>query len=42
LLIVAECASERESIKRSLTLLDKLPIVGTVLNRSRERLEGYY
>jgi protein-tyrosine kinase len=42
LLIVAECASEREGIKRTLTLLEKLPIVGTVLNRSRERLDGYY
>jgi protein-tyrosine kinase len=42
LLLVAECASEREGVKRSLMLLDKLAIVGTVLNRSRERVNAYY
>ena len=42
LLVVAECVSGREAIKRSLALLDKLPIVGTVLNRSRERIDAYY
>jgi len=42
LLVVAECVSGREGIKRSLALLDKLPIVGTVLNRSRERIDAYY
>lgn len=42
LLVVAECVTDRDGIRRSLTLLDKLPVVGTVLNRSRERVEGYY
>jgi protein-tyrosine kinase len=42
LLVVAECATERDGIKRSLTLLEKLPIVGSVLNRSRERVDAYY
>jgi protein-tyrosine kinase len=42
MLVVAEYVSGREGVKRSLTLLDKLPIVGTVLNRSRERVETYY
>lgn len=42
LLVVAECRSEREGVKRSLALLEKLPIVGTVLNRSRERIDAYY
>jgi Mrp family chromosome partitioning ATPase len=42
LLVVAECRSEREGVKRSLALLEKLPIVGTVLNRSLERIDTYY
>jgi protein-tyrosine kinase len=41
LLVVAECRSDREGIKRSLALLDRLPIVGTVLNRSLERVAYY-
>jgi protein-tyrosine kinase len=42
LLVVAECGSSREGVKRSLALLEKLPIVGTVLNRSRDRIDAYY
>jgi capsular exopolysaccharide synthesis family protein len=42
LLVVAEGGSAREGITRSIRLLDKLPIVGTVLNRSRERIDAYY
>jgi Mrp family chromosome partitioning ATPase len=42
LLVVAECRSDREGVKRSLALLEKLPIVGTVLNRSRDRIDAYY
>lgn len=42
LLVVAECVSDREGIRRSLTLLNKMPVVGTVLNRSSEQVEGYY
>jgi|HubBroStandDraft_4_1064222.scaffolds.fasta_scaffold58030_2 protein-tyrosine kinase len=42
LLVVAECGTERDGIKRSLTLLEKLTIVGSVLNRSRERADAYY
>jgi Mrp family chromosome partitioning ATPase len=35
LFVVAEGRSEREAITRSLALLEKLPIIGTVLNRSQ-------
>jgi Mrp family chromosome partitioning ATPase len=42
LLVVAEGSTAREGVTRSLALLDKLPIVGTVLNRSRESVGGYY
>lgn len=36
LLVVSEGHTSRESIQRSLALLDRLTIVGTVLNQSRE------
>ncbi|HTW74434.1 MAG TPA: CpsD/CapB family tyrosine-protein kinase [Steroidobacteraceae bacterium] len=42
LLVVSEGRTAREGVTRSLTLLYKLPIVGTVLNRSQERLGSYY
>lgn len=42
LFVVAEGGTAREGITRSLGLLDNLPIVGTVLNRSRERIGSYY
>jgi protein-tyrosine kinase len=42
LFVVAEGRSAREGVTRSLVLLDKLPIIGTVLNRSRESVGAYY
>lgn len=42
LFVVAEGRSAREGVTRSLVLLDKLPIIGTVLNRSCESLGAYY
>jgi Mrp family chromosome partitioning ATPase len=42
LLVVTEGRTAREGVTYSLTILNKLPIVGTVLNRSSERSGGYY
>jgi Mrp family chromosome partitioning ATPase len=42
LFVVAEGKTSREGVTRSISLLNRLPIVGTVLNRSRESVGGYY
>ncbi len=42
LLVVAEGMTERQDLTRTLMLLDKLPIIGTVLNQSRESVGAYY
>jgi protein-tyrosine kinase len=42
LFVVAEGKTSREGVTRSISLLSRLPIVGTVLNRSRESVGGYY
>ena len=42
LFVIAEGRTEREEISRSLTLLQELPIVGTVLNGSREPQRSGY
>lgn len=42
LFVVSERKTERAGLTRSLLLLDNLPIIGTVLNRSSERLGTYY
>ncbi len=42
LFVVSESKTQRHALMRSLTLLDKLPIIGTVLNASQERWDGYY
>lgn len=42
LLVVTEGRTAREGVTYSLNILNKLPIVGTVLNRSNERSAGYY
>jgi hypothetical protein len=42
LFVVAEGKTERQGLTRSLLLLDRLPIIGTVLNGSREPLATYY
>jgi protein-tyrosine kinase len=42
LFVVAECKTERQGLERALRLLDALPVIGTVLNRSRERVGTYY
>jgi protein-tyrosine kinase len=42
LFVVAEGRTSREGVIRSISLLNRLPIVGTVLNRSRESVGGYY
>jgi Mrp family chromosome partitioning ATPase len=42
LFVVSERKTERAGLTRSLLLLDNLPIIGTVLNRSSERLGAYY
>ena len=42
LFVVAESKTEREQLARGLMLLDKLPIIGTVLNLSKESIGSYY
>jgi protein-tyrosine kinase len=42
LFVVAERKTERRGLTRSLLLLDKLPIIGTVLNQSQEGVGSYY
>jgi capsular exopolysaccharide synthesis family protein len=42
LFVVSEGRTAREGVARSIALLHKLPIVGTVLNRSQESLVAYY
>lgn len=42
LLVVSEGRTAREGVTRSIALLHKLPIVGTVLNRSQESAGAYY
>jgi Mrp family chromosome partitioning ATPase len=42
LVVVAEGRTRREDLTRTLELLREVPIVGTVLNASRERSESYY
>lgn len=42
LFVVSEGKTAREGVIRSISLLRSLPIVGTVLNRSRDRPENYY
>lgn len=42
LFVVAEGKTARQGLTRSLLLLDRLPIIGTVLNGSRESLDTYY
>jgi Mrp family chromosome partitioning ATPase len=42
LLVVTEGRTARDGVTYSLTMLNKLPIVGTVLNRSSERADRYY
>jgi protein-tyrosine kinase len=42
LFVVAEGKTERRGLTRSLRLLDKLPIIGTVLNQSQESVRAYY
>jgi Mrp family chromosome partitioning ATPase len=42
LLVVAEGKTSREDVRRTLSLLHDLTIVGTTLNGSRERQEPYY
>ncbi len=42
LFVVSEGKTVREEIIRSMALLQNLPIVGTVLNRSRESVGSYY
>lgn len=42
LLVVAEGRTARLNVTRSLELLHKLPIVGTVLNRSQQSIDTYY
>lgn len=42
LFVVSEGKTAREGVTRSLTLLHKLPIIGTVLNHSQESLGAYY
>jgi Mrp family chromosome partitioning ATPase len=42
LFVVAEGKTEREGLTRSLVLLDKLPILGTVLNGARHSAGPYY
>jgi hypothetical protein len=39
---VGEGKSKREDVRRALTLLSDLPIVGTVLNGSRTETHTYY
>jgi hypothetical protein len=42
LFVVAAAKTERQGLTRSLLLLEKLPIIGTVLNGSREQTPYYY
>jgi protein-tyrosine kinase len=42
LFVVAERKTARQDLTRSLLLLDKLPIIGTVLNQSQEGVGAYY
>jgi protein-tyrosine kinase len=42
LFVVSERKTARDGVTRSLTLLNNLPIVGTVLNRSQDRPGAYY
>ena len=42
LFVVAEGKTERQGLARGLALLDRLPIIGTVLNRSQESVGTYY
>jgi Mrp family chromosome partitioning ATPase len=42
LLVVREGSTAREGVTQSIRLLSKLPIIGTVLNSSRERGTTYY
>jgi protein-tyrosine kinase len=42
LFVVSEGKTAREGVSRSLTLLHKLPIIGSVLNQSQEQSGGYY
>jgi capsular exopolysaccharide synthesis family protein len=42
LIVVAESITAREELTRSLVMLDKLPVIGTVLNRSQESADAYY
>lgn len=42
LFVVAEGKTERQGLERALRLLDALPVIGTVLNRSREKVGFYY
>lgn len=42
LFVVSEGRSAREAVTRSIKLLHRLPILGTVLNRSEETIGGYY
>jgi Mrp family chromosome partitioning ATPase len=42
LFVVAEGKTSRDGVTRAISLLNPLPIVGTVLNQSRESVGGYY
>jgi Mrp family chromosome partitioning ATPase len=42
LFVIAEGKTSRTGVTRSLRLLERLPIVGTVLNRSQDTLGAYY
>ncbi|HTV51522.1 MAG TPA: CpsD/CapB family tyrosine-protein kinase [Steroidobacteraceae bacterium] len=42
LLVVSEGRTQRADVARSIELLHKVPIVGTVLNGTREKLSSYY
>jgi len=42
LFVVSESKTARDGVTRSLSLLNHLPIVGTVLNRSEDRPGAYY
>ena len=42
LIVVGEGRTQRQDLVRTVELLRDLPIVGTVLNRTRERVDSYY